>query len=40
MIIEQMHDRIRYTLSNENLQVNDEVFPIGRGRIKEDKTFI
>ena len=40
MIIEQMHNKIRYTLSNENLEVNDEVFPIGRGRVKDDKTFI
>lgn len=40
MIIEHMHDKIRYTLSNENLEVNDEVFPIGRGRVKDDGTFI
>lgn len=40
MIIEQMFEGIRYTLSNENLQVNDQVFPIGRGRVTDDKTFI
>jgi hypothetical protein len=40
MEIEQTHNKIRYTLSNENLKVTDEVFPIGRGRIKDDGTFI
>ncbi len=40
MEIEQMANGIRYTLSNDNLQVNDEVFPIARGRVRDDGTFI
>jgi hypothetical protein len=40
MEIEQMYEGIRYTLTNKNLKVNDEVFPIGRGRVKDDGTFI
>ncbi len=32
MQVEHVHDGIRYTLSNDNLKVNDEVYPIARGR--------
>lgn len=40
MKIEKYHDEIRYTLSNENLQVGDKVFPIARGRCTEDGGWI
>lgn len=40
MIVETVLDGIRYTLSNDNLKTNDEVFPIGRGRVINNKTFI
>ena len=36
MKIEKVHNKIRYTLSNENLKVSDEVFPIARGRCLDD----
>lgn len=32
MKIEKVYNKIRYTLSNENLKVGDEVFPIANGR--------
>ena len=32
MLVETVKNGIRYTLSNENLEVGDKVFPIGRGR--------
>jgi hypothetical protein len=32
MLVEKVHNEIRYTLSNQNLQVGDEVFPIAHGR--------
>ena len=32
MKVEKVHEGIRYTLSNDDLQVNDEVFSIGSGR--------
>lgn len=32
MLIEKVHNEIRYTLSNENLKVGDKVFPIASGR--------
>lgn len=40
MKIEKYHNGIRYTLSNENLQVNDKVFPIANGRCTEDGGWI
>lgn len=30
----------RYTLSNENLQINDKVFPLLTGRVREDGSFV
>jgi hypothetical protein len=30
------YDGIKYTLSNEDLKVGDEVYPISRGRVIED----
>ena len=32
MITEYVHKGIRYTFSNENIQVGDKVFPIAHGR--------
>jgi hypothetical protein len=32
MVVEEVHNEIRYTLSNDNLQPNDKVFPIASGR--------
>lgn len=40
MKIEKVHDGIRYTFSNENLKVNDEVFPIAHGRCLDDGGWI
>lgn len=40
MIVEKVIDNIRYTLSNENLKVGDEVFPIARGRCLENGGWI
>ena len=40
MIIERTHNGIRYTLSNDNLKVSDEVYPIARGRITDNNEFI
>lgn len=40
MKIEKVHNKIRYTLSNENLKVNDEVYPIARGRCLDDGGWI
>lgn len=40
MKIEQVFEGIRYTLSNDNLKIHDEVFPIGRGRCLDDETWI
>jgi hypothetical protein len=40
MLVEKVHEGIRYTLSNENLQVNDKVFPIARGRCLEGGGWI
>lgn len=31
---------LRYTLSNEGLKINDEVFPIARGRCLDDGSWI
>ena len=36
MIVENVCDHIRYTLTNENLEIGDPVFPIGSGRITPD----
>jgi hypothetical protein len=40
MVIEKMFNGIRYTLSNENLKVNDEVFPIASGRCLDNGGWI
>mgnify|MGYP006995565002 CR=1 FL=1 len=40
MKIEIVHEKIRYTLSNENLKVDDEVYPIARGRCLDDGGWI
>jgi len=40
MKIEKITDRIRYTLSNENLKEGDEVFPIANGRGLDDGGWI
>lgn len=32
MLVEHVHEKIRYTLSNENLKKGDKVFPIAWGR--------
>lgn len=40
MNIEKVLDGIRYTLTNDNLEVNDKVYPIARGRVCDDGTFI
>lgn len=40
MKIETVHEKIRYTLSNENLKVGDEVYPIARGRCLDDGGWI
>ena len=40
MIIEKVHNEIRYTLSNENLKVGDKVFPIANGRCLDNRGWI
>lgn len=40
MMIETVHEGIRYTLSNENLNINDKVYPIGDGRCLPDGGWI
>lgn len=40
MKIERVHDKVRYTLSNENLNVGDRVFPIAWGRCLPDGGWI
>jgi hypothetical protein len=40
MKIEKVHNKIRYTLSNENLKVGDGVFPIANGRCLDDGGWI
>jgi hypothetical protein len=40
MKIEKVHEKIRYTLSNENLKVGDEVYPIAIGRCLDDGGWI
>jgi len=41
MEIEHVHDRsVRYTLTNEGLQVGDKVFPIAMGRKRDDGSWV
>jgi hypothetical protein len=41
MEIEHVHERdIRYTLSNDNLQVGDKVYPIAMGRCRDDGSWV
>jgi len=40
MKIETIHNNIRYTLSNDNLNVDDNVYPIGNGRVDDDNEYI
>jgi hypothetical protein len=40
MNIEHVHDKIRYTLTNDALKEGDEVFPIGCGRCLDDGGWI
>jgi hypothetical protein len=40
MKIEKIYKGVRYTLSNEGLEVNDKVYPIAQGRCCEDGSFI
>ena len=40
MKVEKHHEGIRYTLSNEDLNVGDKVYPIARGRVLDDGSFI
>lgn len=40
MKVERVHNEIRYTLSNENLKVNDNVFPIAGGRCLDNGGWI
>jgi len=40
MRIEKVHNKIRYTLSNNNLEVGDKVFPIANGRVLPDGSWI
>lgn len=40
MKIEHVFNKIRYTLTNENLNVGDKVYPITRGRCLDDGGWI
>lgn len=40
MKIEKIYHNNRYTLSNDNLNVGDKVYPIARGRCLDDGTWI
>jgi hypothetical protein len=40
MKIETHYNSIRYTLSNDDLSVGDEVYYMARGRIDDDNEFI
>ena len=40
MLVETVHEGIRYTLCNDNLKVNDEVFPIASGRCLDDGGWV
>jgi hypothetical protein len=40
MLVEKVHNGIRYTLSNENLKVGDKVYPIASGRCLDNGDWI
>lgn len=40
MLVEKVHNGIRYTLSNENLKVGDKVYPIASGRCLDNGGWI
>jgi hypothetical protein len=40
MKVEKVVDKIRYTLSNDNLKEGDKVYPIASGRCTEDGGWI
>jgi len=40
MNVEKVYNKIRYTLSNDNLKKGDEVFPIASGRCTDDGGWI
>lgn len=40
MNVEKVLNGIRYTLSNDNLQVNNEVYPIANGRCIDNNEWI
>jgi hypothetical protein len=40
MVIEHYHNKLRYTLSNDNLKVGDLVYPIAEGRCLDDGGWI
>lgn len=40
MIIEKVFNKIRYTLSNDNLSIGDKVYPIANGRCLDDGTWV
>jgi hypothetical protein len=40
MKVERVHDKIRYTLSNEGLKEGDEVYPVAQGRQTKNDGWI
>jgi len=40
MNIEKIHEKIRYTFTNENLKVGDEVYPLAHGRCLDNGGWI
>lgn len=40
MLVERVHNGIRYTLSNDDLKVGDKVYPIAEGRCLENGGWI
>ena len=40
MKVEHIHDGVRYVFSNDDIKVNDKVFPIAEGRLSDDSEFI
>lgn len=40
MIVEKVYNKKRYTLSNENLKVGDNVYPIAWGRCLDDGGWV
>jgi len=40
MKIEKVHNNVRYTLSNKKLKISDKVFPIGKGRVVDNNTWV